>query len=127
MDKLFTGVVLMSALLLSGCGGDDPVDPGDGPPPIITVTNSWGVEGEDDRFFFFQSDDDGEDTGTFVGDEDTPEGDFWDLSGAWAEGEISFTVERDEDVVYTASFGSDNPNRLVFTGGGEEVVLLLGD
>lgn len=95
--------------------------------PLLTITNSWGEEGQSDHDFNFASSDDGEESGAFTGQEVTPESDVFDLSGSWSGGRVEFTVERTAgDVTYAARFSEDNPERLVFHSGDEELVLLLG-
>lgn len=127
--NLLTLVALSATLVaVTGCSGDDPAAAE--PAPILTITNSWGEEGQSDHDFNFASSDDGEDSGAFTGQEVTPESDVFDLSGTWANGRVEFTVERTAgDVTYTASFSVDNPERLVFRNDAdrnEELVLLLG-
>jgi hypothetical protein len=117
-------LVVPSLVLLGGCSDDDPT--ATEPAPILTITNSWGVEGVANHSFQFSSPDDGEDAGAFTGDEQTPDFDFFDLSGTWADGHVTFTVDRDGGVTYTATFDEDNPTRLRFRSGDEELVLLLG-
>jgi hypothetical protein len=123
MSARLTIAILLGALLGAGaCSDDEP----DAPPPILTITNSWGVEGESGHSFAFVSGDDGETAGAFTGDEFTLDDDY-PLAGTWENGRVEFTVERSTgDVTFTARFSEDNPERLTVRAGDEELVLLLG-
>ncbi len=120
-----TAILLIGLLaLVGGCSDDDPAKAE--PAPILTITNSWGNEAEADHNFNFASGEDGETSGAFTGEEVTPDNDDFDLTGSWSNGRVEFTVQRDEDVTWVARFTEDNPTRLEFESGEEQLVLLLG-
>jgi len=90
-SKLVTSSLLAMLLMVAACSSEDDPAPA---PPILTITNSWGVEGVSDHSFNFVSSEDGEPEGTFIGEEATPDGGDFDLDGTWANGRVTFTVER---------------------------------
>ena len=122
--KVATSSLLAMLLVVAACSSDDDPAPA---APILTITNTWVVEGGANHSFNFVSSEDGELEGTFFGEEATPDGGDFDLDGTWTNGRITFTVERDETVTYTARFSEDNPTRLVFESDAGQLVLLLGE
>jgi hypothetical protein len=75
-----------------------------------------------------QDDSEGLTQGTFQGFEDIDTetvSAIYDLTGAWANGEIQFTLQRlHGNVVYSATFHENFPNRLTFHSPGEVIVLV---
>lgn len=104
--------LVIAAVALPGCsGGNEPALD-----RIVTITASWQNEQNQDHFFVFQSDDDGKTEGTFNGEENQPDGKVFDLTGSWAHGKISFTVDYlTSSTTYSADVPQDNPTRLTFT------------
>ncbi len=96
--------------------------------PILIITNTWGVEGDPDRKFSFQSGNDGETSGTFQGFEqlDTP-GEFIEneLQGSWAGGRIQFTVEGTRNGAEFEGTFHDSPDRLTVTSDDLDETLVL--
>jgi len=95
--------------------------------PVLVITATWQVEGQEDRFFAFSADQDdseGLESGTFTGSEEVDGIDTGALTGWWANGQIQFTLQRDEGAVdYSASFNHDRPTRLTFHSAAETIVL----
>jgi hypothetical protein len=99
--------------------------------PVLVITATWQVEGEEGRTFRFDADQDdseGLTHGTFQGFEDIDTetvSAIYDLTGTWANGEIQFTLQRPTgNVVFSATFQEDFPNRLTFHSPGEVIVLV---
>lgn len=99
--------------------------------PVLVITATWQVEGEEGRTFRFDADQDdseGLTHGTFQGFEDIDThtvSAVHDLTGTWANGEIRFTLQRPTgNVVFSATFQEDFPNRLTFYAPGEVIVLV---
>lgn len=117
-------VVGLLALALAGC--DSTSQPAPLPGPIITITNSWVDQADADHTFDFQSDDDGQTEGTFVGNEFQNFADVGGLTGNWKDGEIEFTVDRASgaEVTYQGTFTEESPDRLTFTHGQETLELV---
>ena len=90
--------------------------------PALIITNTWGVEGQD-RDFSFQSEDDGETHGTFVGTEFVEGFDEHTLTGSWAEGTVEFTT--DDGTYYSGTF-EELPDRLEISSDTEDLVLIRG-
>jgi hypothetical protein len=97
----------------------------------LVITATWQVEGEEGRTFRFDADQDdseGLTNGTFQGFEDIDTetvSAIHDLTGWWDQGEIQFTLQRPGgNVVYTATFQADFPNRLTFHSPNEVIVLV---
>lgn len=91
--------------------------------PSIIITNTWSVQGDHDRSFSFTSDDDGDERGTFTGEESVGF-DTHPLAGAWAEGEVEFIVGGDRGgVVYRGTF-HNLPDQLTVQSFGETIVLV---
>lgn len=115
------GWLLAGALLLGvttpGC---DPVTAA--ALPALIITNTWDVEGDENRDFGFTSSDDGETSGTFVGSEFVNGEEVHTLTGAWSEGAVSFTLSS--GAAYTGTFHDDLPDRLVVSSSAETVVLI---
>lgn len=123
--KLSRGIYvgLLGVFFAIGC--DSTSEPAPLPGPIIVITNTWVEESNLQHAFGLESDDDGESEGTFVGEEETPQGDLHPLTGHWGDGAIQFTVERDGTATtYEATFTEENPDRLVFTAGEGDLVLV---
>lgn len=97
--------------------------------PILIITNTWGVEGDPDRKFSFNSEEDGQASGTFEGFEqlDTPQ-EFIEnpLQGSWSNGRIEFTVEGARNgAVFDGTF-QDAPDRLtVYSDDLNETLVLV--
>jgi len=111
--RCLTATLLLLALGLAACSGDDE----ETPDPILTITNQWTDEADGDHYFDLVSGDDTRPAGTFTGTEIQPDQSTFDLTGSWARGEVQFVVDRDGGVAYTATFTEDNPTRLVFQSG----------
>jgi hypothetical protein len=99
--------------------------------PVLVITATWQVEGEEGRTFRFDADQDdseGLPYGTFQGFEDIDTGTtsaIHDLTGSWANGEIQFTLQRSSgNLVFSATFHENFPNRLTFHSPGETFVLV---
>ena len=88
--------------------------------PALIITNTWDVEGQENRSFSFESSDDGEERGTFIGTESEDFVEIHTLTGSWADGELRF--QTDGGAVYTGTF-HDLPNRLVVASSFETLVL----
>lgn len=119
----------MLAIAVSGLLGASACDSTTASLPVLIITNSWGVEGDPDRSFIFQSQDDGETSGTFDGFEELEQGNIQnELEGSWQDGQIQFIVGGTRnDAVYEGTF-SDSPDRLTVHSDDldETLVLILG-
>jgi hypothetical protein len=106
------------AILTGGCASDEgSVD------PIVTITNNWTDQADATHTFQFNSTDDGETTGAFVGSEQFDNVDVYSLTGSWDRGTVVFTVERPVPVRYTARATADNQTRFVFASDAGQLVL----
>ena len=115
--QLTLGFVLL-ALGSGGCASqDEAVD------PIVTITNNWADDADATHTFQFNSSDDGEREGTFVGNEQFNGLDVYALTGSWDNGNVVFTVERPVPVRYTAQVNADNQTRFVFESEAGQLVL----
>ena len=122
--KAMKGVLLATVLagaMLPACD-DAPLPDG----PIIIVSNDWVNEADAEHVFNFQSPDDGAPEGSFDGQETRPDDDTANpLTGSWERGHITFTVTREGGArTYAARFDQDEPLRLAFAAGSEQLVLL---
>lgn len=91
--------------------------------PAIIITNTWDVVGQDGRSFSFASAEDGEVHGTFTGSENLPDGSEVPLTGAWASGEVRFTVQgAPHSTTYQGTF-TDLTNRFTVASPGETITL----
>jgi len=88
--------------------------------PALIITNTWDVEGQANRSFSFESQNDGEESGTFIGTESEDFEEIHTLTGSWGEGELRF--QTDGGTVYTGTF-HDLPSRLVVASSFETLVL----
>jgi hypothetical protein len=108
-------------LLVPACGAETAAL------PLIILTNTWREEGNEDHTFQFNDDTDGvpRNAGTFTGVERLDDGvTEYAFDGSWNDGHITFTVDRPTDVTYSASFSTDNPDRLVFSSSAGNLVLI---
>lgn len=99
------------AALLAGSA----CDPTTAAVPILIITNTWGVEGDPERKFSFNSEDDGQTSGTFEGFEqlDTPDEFIQNpLQGTWSDGTIEFTVEGTRNGAQFEGTFADAPDRI---------------
>jgi hypothetical protein len=113
-------LALALALGLSAC------DPGTLDLPILTISMTWGVDGDADRSFSFSSENDGEISGTVEGSENRG-GESAPLSGYWVEGRLTFTVQWPGGaVMYRADFDEDNPTSLVIVSSQETLLITQG-
>lgn len=93
--------------------------------PAISITNTWDVEGEENRDFGFTSTDDGRTEGTFTGTEFVGLEDENPLTGWWAGGEIRFTVQRTgQQAVYSGTIPEDLPDRFTVHSNAETITLV---
>ncbi len=97
--------------------------------PVLVITATWDVEGQEGRSFTFSADQDdseGLEWGTFDGSENREDlFEFYNLEGSWENGEIEFTVDRSGvQTRYTGTFTQDRPSRLTFYSSGETIVLV---
>jgi len=68
------------------------------PPFLPTITNEWAnVADTANHKFNLNSDDDGEEKGTFTGDEQHPVQGPGNLAGAFVNEQIEFVVDRSQD------------------------------
>ena len=122
----FGPVLILSMFLLSG--GCDGNGDGNGVSPtalfLIDLTNIWFEEGNPDHEFNIVPDQQGEvSSSTFTGEETTPDGDNFSLSGSFNNRDISFTVQRDTgDVTYSGEIV--DTNRMVVSSGGETLTIV---
>jgi len=98
-------------------------------PPVLVITMTWDVEGQEGRRFSFsaeQDDSQGLEAGTFTGTEfSVAPPDSYDFTGSWANGQIQIIVERPGgNVTYTATFDYDRPNRLTLHSSQETIVIV---
>jgi hypothetical protein len=98
---------------------------------VLLVSNSWAVVGSDpERYFQFNSDDDGKPEGTFSGFEGAIEDNTettTDLTGYWESNTITFTVEREVgDETYVGTSSTDLPTELVVTSPNETITITRG-
>lgn len=113
-------IVFALTLGLSAC------DSGSLDLPILTISMTWGVQGDSDRSFSFSSDEDGEISGFVEGTENRG-GDSAPFAGSWVEGVLTFTVEwPQQSVTYRAEFDDDNPTSLMLVSGHESLVITQG-
>lgn len=91
--------------------------------PALIITNTWGVEGQD-RDFSFQSEDDGQTSGSFEGTEFVEGFDVNTLTGTWADGTVEFTTS--DGTYYSGTFEDDLPDRLEISSETEHLVLVRG-
>lgn len=92
--------------------------------PILIITNTWSVQGEANRSFSFTSPDDGQDHGSFTGEENVGFDQTNPLTGTWAQGTVTFTVGGARNgAVYTGEF-SELPDRLVVSSSAETITLV---
>ncbi len=85
---------------------------------FISITNLWKDVANANHTFDLFSNDDGGTSGQFTGTEYVNENDFtgFPLTGSWASGRISFTVQRSAgNVKYTADMPTDDLDDLTFT------------
>jgi hypothetical protein len=117
--------VLMS-LSLSLVLGLSACDPGTLVLPILTISMTWGVDGDADRSFSFSSEDDGKISGNVEGSENRG-GESAPLSGYWVEGRLTFTVQWPGGAVtYRADFEEDNPTSLIIVSNQETLTITQG-
>jgi hypothetical protein len=109
------------ALGVAGCGGGDQAAD-----PIVTITNNWTDEADANHTFQFNSTDDGERAGTFVGQERFGGVNTYALTGTWGAGYVVFVVERPIAVKYTARASEDNQTRFVFESSAGDLTLSHG-
>jgi hypothetical protein len=87
---------------------------------FIQITNTWEDVANTSHTFGFvaQNDSDGKTAGTFNGQEFVNANDFvgFPLTGSWAGGRITFTVQRTTgSVTYNATLPGDDASELSFT------------
>ncbi|MGH7500832.1 MAG: hypothetical protein ACREL7_03660 [Longimicrobiales bacterium] len=86
---------------------------------LVLISNTWENVADTQHSFSLASGDDGEREGTFTGTEqhDTnPALDGNDLTGSWANSEITFTVVRQTgSVTYTGELTEDGLDQITFT------------
>ncbi len=103
----------------SGCGAATAVAL-----PALIITNTWSVEGDAQRSFSFQSDNDGEVEGSFTGNESVGFDVENPLTGTWGNGRIRFTVQGNRNgALYQGDF-QDLPDRITVSSAGETLVLV---
>lgn len=91
--------------------------------PALIITNSWSVEGQANRYFQFNSNDDGQDHGTFTGSEFVDDVEVNTLTGTWSEGYLQFNLS--DGTVFSGTF-DELPDRLVVSSSSETLVLVRG-
>jgi hypothetical protein len=95
----------------------------------IIITNGWFVEGQPDRLFFFESDQDGRTSGVFTGREEirSAEGDVLnDVEGFWENGRIEFTVGGSRGgALYTGAFRNLPRRFTVQSNDANETIVLM--
>jgi hypothetical protein len=99
--------------------------------PVLVITATWQVEGDEGvRTFRFDADQDdsaGLTEGTFTGREIIATGTSEvtnELTGWWEKGQVRFTLQRPGgNIVFTATFQDDFPNRLTFLSPNEVIVV----
>jgi hypothetical protein len=115
-----TALALALTLGLSAC------DPGSLVLPLLTVSMTWSVEGDPDRSFSFQSEDDGQISGTLDESTENRGGESAPLSGGWVEGVLTFTVQWPQPVTWRAEFEEDNPTSLIIVSDDETLTITQG-
>lgn len=116
-------IPLAALLLAAACGTSDPEAT---PDPIITITNSWTDEDDPEHSFQFNSADDGEDSGSFEGEETLPDHSEHDLEGSWEGGWLEFTVDRPQPVTWSGPF-EDDTDRLELHSDTEGDLVIVRD
>ena len=124
-----TRVWLLAGVLAAAACGAEAVIPA--VVNVLLVSNSWAVVDSDpERYFQFNSDDDGKTSGTFSGFEGVIENNVettTDLVGSWESNTITFRVERaGGDEVYIGSFSTDLPTELVVSSPNETITITRG-
>lgn len=115
--------LLVAIVAAAGCssGGADILG------PLITLTNQWRDETNQNHTFQFNDNTGGtaQRSGTFTGNENTPAGQQYPLTGSWSSnGNIQFTVVRPSgSVTYNGTLTS-NLNRISFTSSAGNLVVV---
>ncbi|HSJ16341.1 MAG TPA: hypothetical protein VK939_18180 [Longimicrobiales bacterium] len=119
--RALAGALLGAALLAPGCSDVTEAL------PIITLTNTWREEGNEEHTFSILDDSDGvaSNAGTFTGTETLPDGiTEYEFDGNWSDGRVRMTVHRAQDITYTADINRHNTDRLVFSSSAGGLVLI---
>lgn len=91
----------------------------------VVISNMWSVQGQPDRVFSFQSNDDNKTEGSFSGTEDAGDGNFYPVSGSWADNEVEFVSDRNPGVKYFATVSENAPSALTFESTIETITMGL--
>ncbi|MCI0436778.1 MAG: hypothetical protein L0271_24535 [Gemmatimonadetes bacterium] len=110
--------ILLAATLATAGGVQACGDPATLAATFIFITNTWEDVNDPGHTFGLNSQDDGETAGQFTGTEFVSVNDNvgFPMTGSWAEGRISFTVQRATGAVtYSGVMPTDGLNELTFT------------
>ncbi len=105
------------ATLAAAAGQTACADPATLAATFILITNTWDDVANPGHTFSFVSQNDGQTSGQFTGTEFVNAQDFtgFPLTGSWAQGQISFTVQRSSGAVtYRGVMPVDGLNELTF-------------
>jgi hypothetical protein len=114
-------LLALVVLAVAGCAAEDT-----NTEPIVTITNNWADAADATHTFQFNSADDGERAGAFVGSEQFNGVNTYSLTGSWGNGTVVFTVARPDPIRYTARANDDNQTRFVFESSAGQLVLSHG-